>query len=105
MTSSASKSKAPSVLTQSLIASGVILLLGIWHTISGKSNPPDNDESTGMKDDGEHQDSTVNDKNSDPRGKNEKSEVDKNEENESKTQPRGRKAWLYEFTHLFSLPF
>lgn len=77
MTSSASKSKAPSVLKQSLITSGFILLLGIWHTISGKSNPPDNDESTGLKDDGERQDSTVNDKNSDPRGK---------------------KVWFYEFT-------
>ena len=42
---SASKSKAPSVLKQSLITSGFILLLGIWHTISGKSNPPDSDES------------------------------------------------------------
>ena len=95
---SASKSKAPSVLKQSLITSGFILLLGIWHTISGKSNPPDNDESTGLKDDGEHQDSTVNDKNSDPRGKDEKAKWIRTKKNESKTQPCGRKVWLYEFT-------
>jgi len=61
MTSSTSKNKAPSVLKQSLLTSGFILLLGIWHTISGKNNPPDSDERTGLKDEGEHQDSTVND--------------------------------------------
>lgn len=40
MTSSASKSKAPSVLKQSLITSGFILLLGIFHSLTEKSSSP-----------------------------------------------------------------
>lgn len=93
MSSSASQNKAPSVLKQSLITSGVILLLGIWHTVSGKNKPSDSYELTGVKDEGEHQYSTLSDENSGPSGKDEKSEG-----NESKAQSRERKVWLYEFT-------
>lgn len=40
MTSSASKSKAPSVLKQSLVTSGFILLWGIFHSLTEKSSSP-----------------------------------------------------------------
>lgn len=40
MTSSASKSKAPSTLKQSLVTSGFILLWGIFHALTEKSSSP-----------------------------------------------------------------